>query len=79
MKALVIGGTGPTGPRVVQGLLDRGYETTIYHRGFHETDALPEVQHHLHGNADDREALEKEKAEKKERKFLGWFRRKKNA
>jgi len=27
----------------------------------------------------DREALEKEKAEKKERKFLGWFRRKKNA
>ena len=24
MNALVIGGTGPTGPNVVQGLLDRG-------------------------------------------------------
>ena len=33
MKALVVGGTGPTGPIIVQGLLDRGYEVTIYHRG----------------------------------------------
>lgn len=60
MKALVIGGTGPTGPRVVHGLLDRGYETTIFHRGYHESPELPDVQHHLHGNADDREALEKD-------------------
>jgi len=60
MNALVIGGTGPTGPGVVRGLLDRGYEVTIYHRGLHETDALPQVHHHLHGNADDRGALEKD-------------------
>lgn len=29
MEALVVRGTGPTGPPVVQGLLDRGYEVTI--------------------------------------------------
>ena len=52
MKALVIGGTGPTGPGVVRGLTDRGYDVTIYHRGYHETDALPALHQHLHGNAD---------------------------
>ncbi len=60
MKALVVGGTGPTGPPVVQGLLDRGYEVTIYHRGYHETDALPDVHHHLHGDPDSREQLERD-------------------
>jgi nucleoside-diphosphate-sugar epimerase len=35
MKALVIGGTGPTGPYVVEGLLQRDYEVTIMHGGFH--------------------------------------------
>ena len=57
MRALLIGGTGPTGPSVVHGLLDRGYEVSIYHRGTHETAALPDVHHHLHGNPDDLEAL----------------------
>ena len=30
MKALVVGGTGPTGPFIVNGLVERGYEVTIF-------------------------------------------------
>lgn len=30
--ALVIGGTGPTGPPLVEGLLERGLDTTILDR-----------------------------------------------
>lgn len=45
MRALVIGGTGPTGPHLLDGLLARGYETTILHRGVHEPDGLPDVEH----------------------------------
>jgi nucleoside-diphosphate-sugar epimerase len=58
MKALVVGGTGPTGPLIVQGLLDRDYAVTIYHRGVHETDDLPPVQHHIHGDPFTKETLE---------------------
>ena len=44
--ALVIGGTGPTGPYVVNGLAERGYKVTILHTGRHETDLLgPEIEH----------------------------------
>jgi len=43
MRALVIGGTGPTGPRIVAGLLARGHEVTIFHRGTHELPDLAEV------------------------------------
>ena len=49
MKALVVGGTGPTGPLVVDGLLQRGYEVTILHRGKHEV-AFPESVEHLHAD-----------------------------
>ena len=45
MKALVIGGTGPTGPHLIEGLLGRGYETTVLHRGVHEPPELPDVPH----------------------------------
>ena len=48
-RALVVGGTGPTGPHIVQGLLDRGYETTIFHRGTHESEDVPDVEH-IHGD-----------------------------
>jgi nucleoside-diphosphate-sugar epimerase len=48
-RALVVGGTGPTGPHILQGLLDRGYETSIFHRGTHEPPGLPEVEH-IHGD-----------------------------
>jgi nucleoside-diphosphate-sugar epimerase len=44
-SALVIGGTGPTGPHILQGLLDRGFEVTILHRGTHEPPELPDVEH----------------------------------
>jgi nucleoside-diphosphate-sugar epimerase len=48
-KALVIGGTGPTGPLIVSGLAARGFSVTIFHSGRHE---LPEVAgfDHLHGD-----------------------------
>ena len=41
MRALVVGGTGPTGPYLVNGLLARGYATAILHRGTHEIDEIP--------------------------------------
>ena len=49
MKALVIGGTGPTGPFILDGLLKRGYEVTILHRGTHEIDLPSEIKH-IHGD-----------------------------
>ncbi|MEE3328662.1 MAG: epimerase, partial [Myxococcota bacterium] len=48
MEALVIGGTGPTGPFVVNGLRERGYRVTILHTGNHETDEIPEDVEHIH-------------------------------
>ncbi len=48
MRALVIGGTGPTGPAVVNGLLARGYEVTILHTGRHESDEVPPEVGHIH-------------------------------
>ncbi len=50
MKALVIGGTGPTGPGVVNGLLERGFDTAILHTGRHEVDSIPEAVEHIHTN-----------------------------
>ena len=51
--ALVIGGTGPTGPFVVQGLVDRGFSTTILHSGAHEPPEIPDAVEHLHTDAYD--------------------------
>lgn len=45
MRALVIGGTGPTGPVIVTGLQERGYDVTILHRGSHEVDQSGHVEH----------------------------------
>jgi nucleoside-diphosphate-sugar epimerase len=45
MKALVIGGTGATGPYIIDGLLKRDYEVTVLHRGMHEADLPAEVKH----------------------------------
>ena len=44
-SALVIGGTGPTGPGVVHGLLDRGFDVAILHGGQHEVPLPPQVRH----------------------------------
>lgn len=56
-RALVVGGTGPTGPHVVRGLQDRGHEVTVLHRGTHE---LPELDglEHLHADPHFREPVE---------------------
>jgi nucleoside-diphosphate-sugar epimerase len=48
-SALVIGGTGPTGPGVVGGLLARGLDVAILHGGHHEVD-LPREVRHLHAD-----------------------------
>lgn len=45
MNALVIGGTGATGPVVVRGLVARGYGVTILHRGTHESPELAQFEH----------------------------------
>ncbi|HEY7380254.1 MAG TPA: hypothetical protein VH572_03520 [Gaiella sp.] len=45
-NALVIGGTGPTGPFVVEGLHERGFDVTILHGGQHEVEfSVPDVRH----------------------------------
>jgi nucleoside-diphosphate-sugar epimerase len=48
MRALVIGGTGPTGIHVVNGLVRRGFDVTIMHRGLHERIETPAAVAHLH-------------------------------
>lgn len=55
--ALVVGGTGPTGPDVVGGLVTRGYDTAIFHSGRHEIDLPGEVEH-IHGDAHFTETIE---------------------
>lgn len=55
--ALVVGGTGPTGPYVVNGLLERGYDVAILHRGRHESPAIPEEVEHIHVDPYDADAL----------------------
>jgi nucleoside-diphosphate-sugar epimerase len=45
MKALVIGGSGSSGLPVLHGLLERGHEVTMLHRGVHEPPGLPDVPH----------------------------------
>jgi nucleoside-diphosphate-sugar epimerase len=55
--ALVIGGTGPTGHFVVNGLRARGYRVTILHRGNHEVAEIPEDVEHIHVDPHFRETL----------------------
>jgi nucleoside-diphosphate-sugar epimerase len=58
-RALVIGGTGPTGPFVVEGLAKRGYSVTILHGGQHEVQfSVPDVRH-IHEDPHFREPLER--------------------
>ncbi len=44
MKALVIGGGGPTGPFVVEGLRQRGYQVAILNRGVHRVPIPDDVE-----------------------------------
>ena len=50
MNALVIGGTGPTGHFIVNGLRARGYDVTLFHSGRHERAEIPPEVEHLHGD-----------------------------
>ncbi len=56
-SALLVGGSGPTGPHVARGLAERGYAVTLLHRGTHE---LPELAgyEHLHADPHFRESLD---------------------
>jgi nucleoside-diphosphate-sugar epimerase len=59
MRALLIGGTGPTGGHIVRGLLDRGHDVTILHRGVHESDSsVLESVRHIHADPHFRDKLE---------------------
>jgi nucleoside-diphosphate-sugar epimerase len=59
MKILVIGGTGPTGPYIVNGLHQRGHDVTILHTGKHEIDTIPpqSVIPHIHADPFDQASL----------------------
>ena len=56
--ALVVGGTGPTGPHVVNGLRERGYRVSIFHRGTHEISEIPDDVEHVHADPFSRSAAE---------------------
>jgi nucleoside-diphosphate-sugar epimerase len=55
--SLVIGGTGPTGIHIVQGLVDRGDRVTILHRGTHERPETPTTVEHIHADPYDVDSL----------------------
>lgn len=48
MDALVIGGTGPTGHFIVNGLLQRGFRVAMLHSGRHEVAEIPPEVEHVH-------------------------------
>ena len=58
MKALVIGGTGPTGPFIINGLRERGYDVAMLHRGTHELPENPPEIEHIHTDPHFRETLD---------------------
>ncbi len=53
----MIGGTGPTGVPIVQGLVDRGYEVEMLHSGRNEVPQTPDEVVHIHADVYDPEAL----------------------
>src|ERR1700685_4273378 len=57
-SSLVVGGTGPSGPFLVNGLRERGYAVAILHRGTHEIPEIgPDVEH-IHADPHFRETLD---------------------
>jgi nucleoside-diphosphate-sugar epimerase len=57
LKALVIGGTGPTGPYLVNGLIAQSYDVSIMHRGTHDSDQIPRSVERVIGDPHFRETL----------------------
>ena len=58
MKALMIGGTGPTGPHIIGGLIDRGYDVVMLNRGSRDSDAIPPSVERVVGDPHFPETLE---------------------
>ncbi len=56
-RVLVVGGTGPTGLPLVRGLVRRGDDVTILHRGLHEHAETPPEVAHLHADPYDAQSL----------------------
>jgi nucleoside-diphosphate-sugar epimerase len=54
--ALLIGGTGPTGPFLLRGLEERGFDVTLCHTGRHEVDEVAHVEH-IHSSVHDVDEL----------------------
>lgn len=44
-KALVVGGTGPSDPHIVDGLIRHGWDVTVLHGGQHEAEFVEPVDH----------------------------------
>ncbi|MBE0565058.1 MAG: twin-arginine translocation signal domain-containing protein [Krumholzibacteria bacterium] len=44
LKVLILGGTGQTGPHLVQALLDRGHAVTLFNRGNRSDELFPGVE-----------------------------------
>ena len=57
MKALVIGGTGPTGPFLINGLIAQDYDVSMMHRGTHDSDEIPLSVPRIIGDPHFRETL----------------------
>jgi nucleoside-diphosphate-sugar epimerase len=57
VQALVIGGTGPTGHFIVNGLIQRGFKVAILHTGRHEVEEIPVSVEHIHTNPFDEQLL----------------------
>ncbi len=56
-RALVIGGTGPTGHFIVNGLRQRGYAVAMLHSGRHELAEIGDDVEHVHTDPFDERAL----------------------
>lgn len=50
VKALLIGGTGPTGAHIIRGLLERDYNVTMLNRGSRDSNAVPGEVERLRGD-----------------------------
>ena len=57
-RTLVIGGTGPTGPAIVQGLIERGHTVSVLNRGLHEPPDMPTNIERIVGDPHFAETLE---------------------
>src|SRR5262249_32035045 len=57
-SALIVGGTGPSGPFLANGLRERGYKVAILHRGTHEIPEISPDIEHLHADPHFRETLD---------------------